>query len=126
MQHVFYSDGNAKKISWLIQTKNSKVEQIREHAEIYRDKVTNLQSKYIALHVGLFWGIGTFTIKNEDSLIIKLDNKVMYEQLTLSKKNTDEFIEKRTHFIRQFISQRKLKVQYELIDKEKNLSKKII
>ncbi len=115
-----------KKISWLIQTNNSKVEQTREHTEIYKDKVSNLQSKYIALHVGLFWGIGTFTIKNEDNLIVKLDNNSMYEHLKLNKKNADGFIEKRTHFIRQFISQRKLKIQYELIPKEENLAGKII
>ena len=119
MQHIFYSNGNTKKIWWFIQTNNSKVEQSREHTKNYRDKVTNLQSKYIALHVGLFWGIGTFTIKNEDNIIVKLDDKPMYEHLALNKEVTDEFIEKRTWFIRQFISQRKLKIQYQLIANEK-------
>lgn len=71
-------------------------------------------------------GIGTFTIKNEDKLIVKLDDKAMYDHLALNKKNTDKFIEKRTHFIRQFISQRKLNIQYELIPKEKNRAGKII
>ena len=60
-----------KKISWIIETNNSKVSQHREHTENYKDKITNLQSKYVALHVALFWGIGTFNIKNEDSIKIK-------------------------------------------------------
>jgi len=44
--------------------------------------VTSLQSKYIALHVGLFWGIGIFIIKNEDIVKIKLDEKIMYDHLS--------------------------------------------
>ena len=58
LNHVFYSDGNAKKISWTIETNDSRVEQNRNHVDIYKDKVTELQSKYVALHIGLFWGIG--------------------------------------------------------------------
>ncbi|MDH3502651.1 MAG: hypothetical protein OEL69_09160 [Nitrosopumilus sp.] len=126
MQHVFYSYGNTKKISWIIQTENSKVEQKREHVEMYFDKVSNKQSKYIALHVGLFWGIGTFIIKNEESVIIKIDDNAMYEHLTLNKKDEDDFIEKRSYFIKQLILQRKLKIQYELRLKEENEARKII
>ena len=126
LHHVFYSDGNAKKISWVIQTKDSIVEQNREHADIYKDKVTSLQSKYIALHVGLFWGIGIFIIKNEDSIKIKLDEKIMYQHFTSNLKIQDEFIEKRIKFIRQLIEQRKLKIEFEKIDTDKNLAKKNI
>ena len=39
----------------MIHTNKSKIEQIREHPEIYWNKVTIEQSKYIALHVGIFW-----------------------------------------------------------------------
>ncbi|MFQ5781804.1 MAG: hypothetical protein ACE5GR_01955 [Nitrosopumilus sp.] len=63
MYHIFYSDGNAKKISWVIQTNDSTIEQNREHVEIYKDKVTDLQSKYVALHVGLFWGMEYLLLK---------------------------------------------------------------
>ncbi len=126
MYHVFYSDGNTKKISWVIQTKDSIVKQNREHADIYKNKVTSLQSKYIALHVGLFWGIGIFIIKNEDSIKIKLDEKIMYQHLTSNLKIQDEFIEKRIQFIRQLIEQRKLKIEFEKIDTDKNLAKKNI
>ena len=94
MHHVFYSDGDAKKISWIIHTNDSIIEQNRDHAEIYKDKVTKLQSKYVALHVGLFWGIGVFIIKNGDTIKIKLDEKIMHDQFTSNSKIEDEFIEK--------------------------------
>ena len=92
--------------------------------DIYKDKVTSLQSKYVALHVGLFWGIGVFIIKNEDDIKIKLDEKIMYDQLTSNPKIEDEFIEKRIQFIRQLIKQRKLKIEFELVDTDKNLARK--
>lgn len=114
MKHVFYAYGNSKKISWVIQTENSVTEQTREHVEIYKDRVSGTQSKYIALHVGIFWGIGTFLIKNGDSIIVKLDDVLMYEHLTSNKKIDDEFIEKRKKFIKQLALQRSLEIKYEL------------
>ena len=126
MYHVFYSDGNTKKISWVIQTNDSIVKQKRDHADIYKNKVTSLQSKYIALHVGLFWGIGIFIIKNKDIVKIKLDEKIIYDHLTSNSKIGDEFVEKRIQFIRQLIEQRKLKIEFEMIDSDKNLARKYI
>ena len=126
MHHVFYSDGNTKKISWVIQTRDSVVEQNRDHAEIYKNKVTNLQSKYIALHVGLFWAVGVFIIKNNDIIKIKLDEKIMYDHFTSNSKIEDEFIEKRTQFIKQLIEQRKMNIEFQMIDANKNLAKKNI
>ena len=124
MDHVFYLDGNAEKISRIIQTDDSIIDQNREHVEIYKNKVTDLQSKYIALHVGLFWGIGIFIIKNENTIKIKLDDKIMYDQFTSNLKIEDEFIQKRIQFIRELIEQRKLKIEIELIDADENLAKK--
>jgi len=126
LQHVFYSDGNTKKISWVIQTRDSIVEQNRDHAEMYKNKVTSLQSKYIALHVGLFWGVGVFIIKNRDIVKIKLDEKIMYEHFTSNSKIEDEFIEKRIQFIKQLIEQRKLNIEFQMIDTEKNVARKNI
>ncbi len=126
MHHVFYSDGNTKKISWVIQTRDSIVEQKRDHAEIYKDKVTSLQSKYIALHVGLFWGVGVFIIKNRDIIKIKLDEKIMYDHFTSNLKVEDEFIEKRIQFIKQLIEQRKLNIEFQMIDTKKNAARKNI
>lgn len=124
MEHILFFDGNSKRISWVIQTDNSIVEQKREHVEIYLDKVTNQQSKYIGLHIGIFWGIGTFIIKNEDTVKITTDDKTVFEHLISNQKSDDEFIEKRTFFIRQLIEQRKLKIKYELVEPEKNLATK--
>lgn len=124
MEHNLFFDGDSKRISWVIQTDNSIVEQKREHVEIYLDKVTNQQSKYIGLHIGIFWGIGTFIIKNEDIVKITTDDKTVFEHLISNQKSDDEFIEKRTFFIRQLIEQRKLKIKYELVEPEKNLAAK--
>ena len=124
MEHILFFDGNSKSISWVIQTDNSIVEQKREHAEIYLDKVTNQQSKYIGLHIGIFWGIGTFIIKNEDTVKITTDDKTVFDHLISNQKSDDKFIEKRTFFIRQLIDQRKLKIKYELVASEKNLAAK--
>jgi len=126
LEHVLFFDGNAKRISWVIQTNKSVIEQKRKHAEIYLDKITNQQSKYIGLHVGLFWGIGTFIIKTQDVVKVAIDDNSIFEHLSTNQKNHDEFIEKRTYFIRQLIEQRKLKVHYELITADKNLAAKKI
>ena len=126
MDHVFYPDGNEKKISWTIQTNDSVIDQSREHVEIYKNKISNLQSKYVALHIGLFWGIGVFRIKNEDIIKIKLDEKTMFNQLNLNLKIDDKFIVNRIKFIKQLTVQRKLKIQFELINQKDNLANKIL
>ncbi|MBC8515928.1 MAG: hypothetical protein H8D31_01595 [Nitrosopumilus sp.] len=126
MNHIFYSDGNAKKIAWIIQTNDSIVDQSREHAQIYKNKITDLQSKYVALHIGLFWGIGVFKIKNEDVVKIKLDEKTMINQLNADLQIEDEFIANRIKFIKQLTTQRKLKIEFEQIQQKDNLANKIL
>ena len=111
---------------WEINNSDSKVEQTREHADIYLNKVTKQQSKIIALHVGLFWGIGRFIIKNNDEIKVIIDNKELFEILTKNKITEDKFIQTRIHFINQLIRQRKLNIKYELIkDKTNHLFKSI-
>jgi len=126
LNHIFYSDGNAIKIAWIIQTDDSITEQNREHVDMYKNKISNLQSKYVALHIGLFWGIGVFKIKNEDVVKIKLDEKIMFDQLSTDLKIEDEFIVNRIKFIKQLTIQRKLKMQFELIKQKDNLANKTI
>ena len=126
MEHVYFFDGNQKQISWVIQNEKTTVEQYREHAENYLDRVTVEQSKYIALHVGIFWSIGRFIIKNGDSVKIMLDLKTMYEHLSNNMTSTDSFIETRTGFIKQLIEQRKLVIKYELIKPEQNIATKAL
>ncbi len=126
LDHVFYSDGNADEISWIIQTDDSIIEQSREHVNIYKNKISELQSKYVALHIGLFWEIGVFRIKNEDRVKIKLDEKMMYKQLNADLKIKDEFIANRIKFIKQLTMQRKLKMQFEMIKEKDNMASKIL
>ena len=126
MEHVYFFDGNQKQISWVIQNEKTTVEQYREHAENYLDKVSVEQSKYIALHVGIFWSIGRFIIKNGDTVKIMLDLKKMYEHLSNNTASTDSFIETRTGFIKQLIEQRKLVIKYELIKHEQNIATKTL
>ena len=76
----------------------------------------------MALHISLFWGIGTFNIKNEDVIKIKLDEEIMYQQLKKEIKIQDEFIKNKIKFIESFIKQRKLQVEFEIIKVEKNLA----
>ena len=99
---------------------------MRDHVDLYKDKITTLQSKYISLHIGLFWGIGIFLIKNKDTIKIRLDEKIMYEQLTTNLETNDKLVQNRIQFIKQLIKQRKLKIQFQLIDRCKNLAKENI
>lgn len=126
MDHVYFSDGNQKRISWVIQNEKTHVEQYREQVENYLDIVSVEQSKYIALHVGIFWCIGAFIIKNGDTVKIMLDSKTMYDHLSNSITSTDFFIEKRAGFIKQLIDQRKLVIKYELIEPGQNIAAKAL
>ncbi len=67
LDHTYYFDGDKKKISWTIETNDARVDQVRTHIEDYYEKISIEQSKYVALHVGIFWGIGRFIIKKEIS-----------------------------------------------------------
>ncbi len=126
MDHIYYFDGNEKTISWVIKTDEMGVEQKRTHAEYYYDKISIEQSKYIALHVGIFWGVGRFIIKNGDTVKIMLDLNSMFEHLMKNKKNNDPFIESRTKFIRQLVDQRGLDIRYQLIEPKNNLASKLL
>ena len=121
-----YFDGNEKRISWVIENNERKLEQMREHSEIYLDKVTREQSKYIALHVGIFWAIGRIIIKNVDTVKIMLDLKSMYEHLTGKNQDHDKFIKSRISFIKQIIEQRNLQVQFEIIEPSQNIATKLL
>ena len=126
MKHVFYCDGNQKKIAWVIQTDGNAIEQLRDHADIYLDKITDEQSRFIALHVGVFWGIGRFIIKNNDTVSILVDSKSMFEHLNGDKQSDDSFIQNRSVFISQIVEQRKLNIECQLIDVKDNLAHKLL
>jgi len=126
MEHVLYSDGNAKRICWTIKTDDAATEQFREHADNFLDKVTDLQSKYIALHVGLFWSIGVFIIKNDDTVKIMLDSDEMISHMSADTKSEDTLTEYRKRFINQLAEQRNLKFKYEKITRENNIATKML
>ena len=126
MEHTLYADGNEKKISWVVKSGDLVDEEIRDQPDIYLDKVSPSQSKYIAVHVGIFWSIGRFIIKNEDTVNIMLDSKEMYDHLSQGIDSSDLFIHNRTWFLRELIGQRKLKVNYHLIKPKENIAAKLI
>ena len=126
MEHIYYFDGNEKKISWIIENTDTKYQESRIQAEYFYDKVSVEQSKYIALHVGIFWGIGRFVIKNGDNIKVMLDHKPMFDHLATNKKISDPFIEKRTGFVMQLIDQRKLDVRYQLIAPSQNQASNLL
>lgn len=120
MEHVFYLDGNSKMISWTIENSETKTDQTRTHAENYYDMVSVEQSKYIALHVGIFWGIGRFVIKNGDTVNVMLDLKSMFDHLAENKIADDPLIASKIRFIQQLVDQRELQIRYHLIEQQKN------
>ena len=126
MEHIYYFDGNEKKISWIIENSETKFQETRKHAEYFYDIVSAEQSKYIALHVGIFWGVGRFIIKNGDAVKVMLDLQSMFDHLVLNKKTEDRFISNRIRFIVQLIEQRKLDVRYQLIDPTLNQASKLL
>jgi len=126
MEHIYFFYGDQKKISWIIENSQSRSEESREHAEYFYDIVTPEQSKYIALHVGIFRGIGRFIIKNGDVVNVMLDQRSMFDRLAENKLTEDVFIERRIKFIDQIIKQRDLDVRYQLVDPSKNMATKLL
>jgi len=84
------------------------------------------QSKFIALHAGIYWGVGVYCIKDGDTVNVMCDSKKMYDILSSNDKISDQIINDKIHFINLFIKQRKLVVNYHLIDSNKNLASELI
>lgn len=124
MEHIFYFDGTPTKISWIIKSNNRFEKQTRIHADIYYNKLTSEQSKYVAMHVGLFWAIGRFIIKNGDTVNIMVDSQEMHDYLTGKKMTEDLFISNRADFFKKLIKQRELQVNYREIKQQENMAKK--
>ena len=111
MEHELRFDGNAKGIAWeLVGDRSSR--QYRRHADIYFEKVTDEQSRYIALHVGIFWCIGAFRIRNADLVNVMIPSKKMLDHLRNGTESNDSFAAARTKFIEQLARRRSLIVRY--------------
>ncbi|MGI0018674.1 MAG: hypothetical protein ACREA1_08185 [Nitrosotalea sp.] len=126
MEHIYFFDGDQKKISWTIENSKTRSDESRIHTEYFYNIVTLEQSKYIALHVGIFWSIGRFIIKNGDTVKVMLDQKSMFDRLVENKLTDDIFIETRVKFIDQIIRQRDLDVRYQMVDPSENKASKLL
>ena len=120
MEYWYYFDGDKKKISWTIESNNERVDQARTHIEDYYEKISAEQSKYVALHVGIFWGIGRFIIKNYDAVNVMIDHLTIFYHLAENEEPTDPFAIRRARFIRQLMDQRNLSIKYHLIEQSWN------
>jgi len=127
MKHDIFFDGNVKEYSWTIRTGEKLAEQIRAHPPAYLsggklDVKATEESKFIALHIGIYWGLGVYIIKDNDQVDVMCDSKMVYETFTEGKKSENQIINDKIHFINQLTEIRKLKMKFQLIDTKENLS----
>jgi len=127
MEHELFFDGNLEEYSWSIKTGKAIINQIREHPPAYLsggklDIKTNEESKFVALHVGIYWGLGVFIIKDFDKVHVMCDSKEMYEILIQQRKTLDRLIDDKIHFINQLVNHRNLKLEYHLKNPTNNIA----
>jgi len=127
MEHELFFDGNLKEYSWSIKTEKEVVSQIREHPPAYLSggklEIQNKEeSRFVALHAGIYWGLGVFIIKDFDKIHVMCDSKEMYEILIQQHKTLNQIIDDKIHFINQLVDHRNLKLEYHLIEPTKNIA----
>ena len=127
MEHELFFDGNLKEYSWSIKTGKEVVNQIREHPPAYLsggklEIKDNEESIFVALHVGIYWGLGVFIIKDFDKIHVMCDSKEMYEILIQQYKTENQIIDDKIHFINQLVGHRNLKLEYRLINPTNNIA----
>jgi len=127
LEHELFFDGNLKEYSWSIKTGKEVVSQIREHPPAYLsggklEIQNNEESRFVALHVGIYWGLGVFIIKDFDKIHVMCDSKEMYEILIQQYKTENQIIDDKIHFINQLVGHRNLKLEYRLINPTKNIA----
>ena len=127
MEHELFFDGNLRVYSWSIKTGKEVANQIREHPAAYLSggklEIKNKEeSRFVALHVGVYWGLGVFTIKDFDKIHVMCDSKEMYKILIQQHKTLNQIIDDKIHFINQLVDHRNLKLEYHLIEPTKNIA----
>ena len=127
MEHEIFFDGNTKEYSWSIKTENNIAEQIRKHPPAFRSGgklniTNNEESKFVALHVGIYWGLGVNIIKDSDVVNVMCDSEIMFGIMTKGEKNDNEIINDKVYFINQLTSLRKLKINYQFIESRNNIA----
>lgn len=129
MEHDIFFDGNVKEYSWSIKTNDKVADQIREHPPAFRsggklDIKNNEESRFVALHVGIYWGLGVNIIKDNDVVNVMCDSKIMFEIMTGAEKIDNNIINDKVYFINQLTNLRKLKLNYQLIESKENIATK--
>jgi len=129
MEHELFFDGTTEKYTWSIKTGNAVVDQTRVHPPAYLsggklDVSNTEESKFIALHVGIYWGLGVFIIKDYDEVNVMCDSNEMYEILIKKIITDNQLINDKIYFINQLTNHRNLKIKYQFIESEKNLAAK--
>ena len=129
MEHDIFFDGNVKEYSWSIKTNDKVADQIREHPPAFRsggklDIKNNEESRFVALHVGIYWGLGVNIIKDNDVVNVMCDSKIMFEIMTGAEKMDNDIINDKVYFINQLTNLRKLKLNYQLIESKENIATK--
>ena len=131
MEHELYFDGTLTEYSWSLKTENKIVNQIRAHPPAYLsggnlDVKDKQQSKCIALHVGIYWGLGVFIIKDSDIVNVMCDSEETYDIMSKNCKIDDQIINDKIYFINQLTEHRNLKINYEIIKPESNLATELL
>jgi len=129
MEHDIFFDGNVKEYSWSIKTNDKVADQIREHPPAFRsggklDIKNNEESRFVALHVGIYWGLGVNIIKDNEVVNVMCDSKIMFEIKTGAEKIDNDIINDKVYFINQLTNLRKLKLNYQLIESKENIATK--
>ena len=131
MEHELYFDGTLTESSWSLKTENKIVNQIRAHPPAYLsggklDVKDKQQSKCIAIHVGIYWGLGVFIIKDSDIVNVMCDSEETYDIMSKNCKIDDQIINDKIYFINQLTEHRNLKINYEIIKPESNLATELL
>ena len=127
MEHELYFDGTLTEYSWSLKTENKIVNQIRAHPPAYLsggklDVKDKQQSKCIAIHVGIYWGLGVFIIKDSDIVNVMCDSEETYDIMSKNCKIDDQIINDKIYFINQLTEHRNLKISFKLIKPESNIA----
>ena len=127
MKHELFFDGTIEQYTWSIKTESKIVNQIRKHPPAFRSGgklniTNNEESKFVALHVGIYWGLGVNIIKDRDVVNVMCDSEIMFGIMTKGEKNDNEIINDKVYFINQLINLRKLKINYQFIESKKNIA----
>jgi len=127
MEHELFFDGNLKEYSWSIKTGKEIINQIREHPAAYLsggklDIKNKEESRFVALHVGINWGLGVFIIIDFDKIHVMCDSKEMYEILIQQCKTENQINDDKINFINQLVGHRNLKLEYRLKNPTNNIA----